>query len=124
MHFSFKLGVTITFYPTLQGTSSLIENTYDFSYCCEQEKLQCVAQVEDFATYNSPPSLTELMILHVDKNRTDNLPMCSVANELHIMTAEFDTFELQFLYVKLHAYNLKTVFFLYCFSTFFCSKVT
>ena len=32
---------------------------------------------------------------------------------LHVMTAEFvylDTFVLQFLYVKLHAYNLKAVF--------------
>ena len=46
--------------PTLQGTSSLIENTI-FSYCCEREKIQCVAQVEDLATYNSPASLTELV---------------------------------------------------------------
>ena len=54
-------------FPALQGTSSLIkssENTYDFSYCnqyCEREKLQCVAQVEDLATYNSTASLTELV---------------------------------------------------------------
>ena len=54
-------------YPTLQGTSSLIkswENTYDFSYCnqcCERENLQCVAQVEDLATYNSTASSTELV---------------------------------------------------------------
>ena len=49
-------------YPTLQGTSSLIkswENTYNFSYCCERENLQCIAQVEDLATYNSTASSTE-----------------------------------------------------------------
>ena len=51
-------------YPTLQGTSSLIKNTYDFLYCnqcCERENLQCVAQVEDLATYNSTASSTELV---------------------------------------------------------------
>ena len=40
------------------------ENTYDFSLCnqCyEREKLQCVAQVEDLATYNSTASSTELV---------------------------------------------------------------
>ena len=73
-------------YPTLQGTSSLIkswENTYDFSYCnqcCERENLQCVAQVEDLLrTTAQQVRLNWCTILHVHKNRTDNLPMCSVS---------------------------------------------
>ena len=58
-------GLPLLCFPALQRTSSLIkswENIYDISYCnqcCEQEKLQYVAQVEDLATYNSTASSTE-----------------------------------------------------------------
>ena len=46
------------------------------------EKLQCVVQVEDLATYNSTASLTELVYDTArPKDRTDDLPMCSVAKE-------------------------------------------
>ena len=83
-----KRGLPLLCFPALQGTSSLIkssENTYDFSYCnqcCEREKLQCVAQVEDLATYNSTASSTGVWYCMCIRTELINLPMCSVANEL------------------------------------------
>ena len=47
-------------YPALQGTSSLIK-TLTIIRIAVSENLQCVAQVEDLATYNSTASSTELV---------------------------------------------------------------
>ena len=72
-------------------------------------------QVEDLATYNSTASSTEL-VYNTACQQEQNWQSAygSVANEFVACNDSrfryLGTFELQFLYVNLHAYTLRAVF--------------
>ena len=83
LHFSFKLGVTITLLPYLARNlkfDKILRKYLPFFVLlwAREPSVHCAGWRLGYIQQHSKFNWT---ILHVHKNRTDNLPMCSVANE-------------------------------------------